>query len=214
VRRLNAWSRKGRAEPFSRPRHKLVETDPKQKRASSEIGLKRTDPIRAHRFEAGATGKKQRGIVMHTAISAKLINITAAALTGAALLFGAGNAAHANQIVAKVSLSQQIMEVTVDGRPTYTWKVSTGDRRHITPTGSFKPTRMHEMWYSKKYDNAPMPHSVFFSGGYAVHATYAISRLGRPASHGCVRLHPDAAADFYQLVEAFGPGNTSILIVK
>lgn len=151
---------------------------------------------------------------MHTAISAKLIHIAAAALTGAALLFGAGNAAHANQIVAKVSLSQQIMEVTVDGRPTYTWKVSTGARGHITPTGSFKPTRMHEMWYSKKYDNAPMPHSVFFSGGYAVHATYAISHLGRPASHGCVRLHPVAAADFYQLVEAFGPANTSIVIVK
>ena len=151
---------------------------------------------------------------MHTTISAKLINITAAALTGAALLFGA-NAAHAaNKIVARVSLSQQIMEVSVDGRPTFAWKVSTGDRAHVTPTGSFKPTRMHEMWYSKKYDNAPMPHSVFFSGGYAVHATYAISRLGRPASHGCVRLHPDAAADFYQLVEAFGPGNTSIVIVK
>ena len=151
---------------------------------------------------------------MHTAISAKLINITAAALTGAALLFGA-NAAHAaNKIVARVSISQQIMEVSVDGRPTFAWKVSTGDRAHVTPTGSFKPTRMHEMWYSKKYDNAPMPHSVFFSGGYAVHATYAINRLGRPASHGCVRLHPDAAADFYQLVEAFGPGNTSIVIVK
>ncbi|AZO50701.1 MAG: L,D-transpeptidase [Mesorhizobium sp.] len=152
---------------------------------------------------------------MHATISAKLINITAAAFTGAALLFGAGSgAAHANQIVAKVSLSQQTMEVTVDGRPTFAWKVSTGDRAHITPTGSFKPTRMHEMWYSKKYDNAPMPHSVFFSGGYAVHATYAIKRLGQPASHGCVRLHPDAAADFYQLVEAFGPSNTSIVIVK
>jgi len=151
---------------------------------------------------------------MHSAISAKLfIYITAAALTGAALLFGS-NAAHANQIVARVSLSQQTMEVMVDGRPTFAWKVSTGDRAHVTPTGSFKPTRLHEMWYSKKYDNAPMPHSVFFSGGYAVHATYAINRLGRPASHGCVRLHPDAAADFYQLVEAFGPANTSIVIVK
>jgi lipoprotein-anchoring transpeptidase ErfK/SrfK len=153
---------------------------------------------------------------MYTAISAKLINITAAALTGAALLFGAGSGvAHAaNQIVARVSLSQQTMEVLVDGRPTFAWKVSTGDRAHITPTGSFKPTRMHEMWYSKKYDNAPMPHSVFFSGGYAVHATNAIKRLGQPASHGCVRLHPDNAADFYQLVEVFGAANTSILIVK
>ncbi len=116
--------------------------------------------------------------------------------------------------MARVSLSQQTMEVLVDGRPTFAWKVSTGDRAHVTPTGSFKPTRMHEMWYSKKYDNAPMPHSVFFSGGYAVHATYAIKRLGQPASHGCVRLHPDNAADFYQLVEAFGPANTSIVIVK
>jgi lipoprotein-anchoring transpeptidase ErfK/SrfK len=153
-------------------------------------------------------------------ISAKLINITAAILTGAALLFGAGNgAAHAanqaaNQIVARVSLSQQIMEVLVDGRPTFAWKVSTGDKAHVTPTGSFKPIRMHEMWYSKKYDNAPMPHSVFFSGGYAVHATNAVRRLGQPASHGCVRLHPDNAADFYQLVEVFGPANTRIVIVK
>ncbi|CAN7297428.1 L,D-transpeptidase [Mesorhizobium sp. LjRoot246] len=151
---------------------------------------------------------------MHTAISAKLINIAAAALTGAALLFGSGAAHAANKIVARVSLSQQVMEVSVDGRPTFAWKVSTGDRAHVTPTGSFKPTRMHEMWYSKKYDNAPMPHSVFFSGGYAVHATYAIKRLGQPASHGCVRLHPDNAADFYQLVETFGATNTSIVIVK
>ncbi|MET2831680.1 L,D-transpeptidase [Mesorhizobium shangrilense] len=160
---------------------------------------------------------------MQTIISAKLINITAATLAGAALLVGAEcGAAHAanrvvavaNKVVAVVSLSQQIMEVSVDGRPTFAWKVSTGDRAHVTPTGSFKPTSMHEMWYSKKYDNAPMPHSVFFSGGYAVHATYAVKRLGQPASHGCVRLHPDNAADFYQLVETFGPANTSILIVK
>jgi len=159
--------------------------------------------------------QNKRGIVMHAAISDKLINVTAAVLTGTVFFLGAGShAAHASQVVARVSLSQQIMEVTVDGRPTFTWKVSTGDRAHVTPTGSFKPTRMHEMWYSKKYDNSPMPHSVFFSGGYAVHATYAVSRLGRPASHGCVRLHPDAAADFYQLVETVGPANTSIVIAK
>ncbi|PAQ07531.1 L,D-transpeptidase [Mesorhizobium temperatum] len=157
---------------------------------------------------------------MCTAISAKLINIPAAVLTGAALLLGVGNGvAHAanraaNQIVARISLSQQTMEVLVDGRPTFAWKVSTGDRAHVTPTGSFKPTRMHQMWYSRKYDNAPMPHSVFFKGGYAVHATNFVKRLGRPASHGCVRLHPDNAADFYQLVEIFGPANTRIVIVK
>jgi lipoprotein-anchoring transpeptidase ErfK/SrfK len=153
---------------------------------------------------------------MYTAISTKLINIAAAALTGAVVLFCLDNgAAHAgNQIVARVSLSQQTMEVLVDGRPTFAWKVSTGGRGHVTPTGSFKPTRMHQMWYSRKYDNAPMPHSVFFKGGYAVHATNFVKRLGRPASHGCVRLHPDNAADFYQLVEIFGPANTRIDIIK
>ncbi|MCF6101035.1 L,D-transpeptidase [Mesorhizobium muleiense] len=153
---------------------------------------------------------------MHTAISAKLINIAAAVTAGAALLFGAGNgvADAANQIVARISLSQQTMEVLVDGRPTFAWKVSTGGKGHVTPIGSFKPTRMHQMWYSRKYDNAPMPHSVFFKGGYAVHATNFVKRLGQPASHGCVRLHPDNAADFYQLVDIFGPANTRILIVK
>lgn len=158
----------------------------------------------------------RQGDLMYTAISAKLINIAAAALTGAVLLFGAGNGvAHAaNQIVARISLSQQTMEVLVDGRPTFAWKVSTGAKGHVTPTGSFKPTRMHQMWYSRKYDNAPMPHSVFFKGGYAVHATNFVRRLGQPASHGCVRLHPANAADFYQLVEIFGPANTRIVIVK
>lgn len=166
----------------------------------------------------------RQGDIMYTAISAKLINIAAAVTAGTVLLFGAGNgvadaanrAANraANQIVARISLSQQTMEVLVDGRPIFAWKVSTGGRGHLTPTGSFKPTRMHQMWYSRKYDNAPMPHSVFFKGGYAVHATNFVRRLGQPASHGCVRLHPDNAADFYQLVEMFGPTNTRIVIVK
>ena len=153
---------------------------------------------------------------MHTTISAKLIHITAAALTGAALLLGAGNGAAqaANKIVARVSLSQQTMEVLVDGRPTFAWKVSTGARGYVTPTGSFKPTRMHQMWYSKKYDNAPMPHSVFFSGGYAVHATNAVKRLGQPASHGCVRLHTSNAAAFYSMVRQAGFRNTRIVVTN
>ena len=153
---------------------------------------------------------------MHVVVSARLINLAAVALTAAGLLLGGGSgAAHAaGKIVARVSLSRQTMKVLVDVRETYSWKVWTAGKGYVTPTGSFKPTRMHEMWYSKKYDNAPMPHSVFFHGGYAVHATNHIRRLGRPASHGCVRLHPEAAADFYELVETFGPSNTSIVIVK
>ena len=103
---------------------------------------------------------------------------------------GSGTAQAANKIVARIDISDQRMEVLVDGRPTFEWKVSTAGKGYVTPTGSFKPTRMEEMWYSRKYDNSPMPHSVFFKGGYAVHATNALKRLGTPASHGCIRLHP------------------------
>lgn len=153
---------------------------------------------------------------MNIQLKGKLINLVAIAITGAALLVGAGQGAAqaASQVVARVSIGQQTMHVMVDGRLAYVWKVSTAGRGYVTPTGSFKPTRMHEMWYSRKYDNAPMPHSIFFKGGYAVHATDQIGRLGRPASHGCVRLHPDNAADLYQLVQTFGPKNTSIVIVR
>ena len=155
---------------------------------------------------------------MNRSHSTRLINIVAAAMLGIGFLFGAGNGvAHASarsEVVAKVSLSQQTMEVMVAGRATFTWKVSTAGKGYVTPTGSWKPYRMHEMWYSRKYDNAPMPHSVFFNGGYAVHATPHVKMLGRPASHGCIRLHPTNAEDFFRLVETFGPKNTRILIVK
>lgn len=151
---------------------------------------------------------------MFARMTDKAIHIVAAVVAGSLLLAGGNAAEAATKLTARVSLSAQTMRVLVDGRPTYEWKVSTGAKGYGTPTGSFRPTRMHEMWFSKKYDNAPMPHSVFFHGGYAVHATPHVKRLGRPASHGCVRLHPDNAADFYWLVELFGPANTSIEIVK
>lgn len=145
-----------------------------------------------------------------------LIHIAAAALIGAAAFMsaGSGTAHAASKVVAHVDISDQRMEILVDGRPTFQWKVSTARRGYVTPTGSYKPTRLEEMWYSRKYDNSPMPHSVFFHGGYAVHATNAIKRLGTPASHGCVRLHPNDAADFYELVQAFGSANTSIVITE
>jgi lipoprotein-anchoring transpeptidase ErfK/SrfK len=149
-----------------------------------------------------------------TSISNLIIHITAAALMATLFFFTGGAARAANQLVAHVDISSQTMEVLVDGRPAFEWKVSTAGHGYVTPTGSFKPTRLEEMWYSRKYDNAPMPHSVFFSGGYAVHATNYIKRLGTPASHGCVRLHPANAADFYSLVQLFGPSNTSIIITE
>ena len=113
-----------------------------------------------------------------------------------------------------VDITTQVMKVSSEGRTIYTFDVSTGRKGYTTPTGSYRPIRMHKMWYSSKYENSPMPHSIFFYGGYAIHGTGDIKNLGTVASHGCVRLHPDNAADFYQLVEVFGPANTSIVIVK
>jgi lipoprotein-anchoring transpeptidase ErfK/SrfK len=149
-----------------------------------------------------------------TNMFARLINIAAVALTGSVILAAGGNANAANQVIARVDLSAQRMVVSIDGRPAFAWKVSTARKGYVTPTGSWKPTRMHRMWYSKKYDNAPMPHSVFFTGGYAIHATDAVKRLGSPASHGCVRLAPEHASDFYRLVQVFGPQNTQIVIQR
>jgi lipoprotein-anchoring transpeptidase ErfK/SrfK len=105
-------------------------------------------------------------------------------------------------VVAQISLSQQRVVVSVDGAPTYSWPVSTARRGYVTPTGSYRPYRTARMWYSRKYDMSPTPYSVFFRGGYAIHGTGYLRSLGRPASHGCVRLHPRAAATFYDLAYA------------
>src|SRR3954447_9077579 len=145
--------------------------------------LPRNRPDTRRRENASHRTRRQRTVRREapmTSISNLIIHITAAALM-AALFFFTGGAAHAaNQLVAHVDISSQTMEVLVDGRPTFEWKVSTARDGYVTPTGSFKPTRLEEMWYSRKYDMSPMPHSVFFSGGYAVHATNYIKRLGTP----------------------------------
>ncbi|NNF77183.1 MAG: L,D-transpeptidase [Rhizobiales bacterium] len=117
------------------------------------------------------------------------------------------------KVVAKIDLSDQRMNIYVNGRRYHTFKVSTARRGYVTPTGSWRPTRLHEMWHSRKYDMSPMPHSVFFKGGYAVHGTNSISRLGSPASHGCIRLHPADARTFYNMVKSNGMRNTTVKIV-
>lgn len=119
------------------------------------------------------------------------------------------------KIVATVSISEQRMylDVTRNGvTQSYVWKVSTGRSGFETPFGSFKPTWLSIDHVSKTYDNAPMPFAVFFTGGYAIHATDAVARLGQPASHGCVRLAPENAALFFDLVESFGKSSTRIVI--
>jgi lipoprotein-anchoring transpeptidase ErfK/SrfK len=115
-------------------------------------------------------------------------------------------------VIANIDISRQRMTITIDGAPYASWPVSTGVNGYNTPMGSYRPYLVKRMHYSSKYENAPMPHSVFFRGGYAIHGTPYIKRLGRRASHGCVRLHPANAAQLYKLVLIYGFDNTRISI--
>jgi hypothetical protein len=127
-----------------------------------------------------------------------------------ALLVGTVSAAA--KVVITIDKSTQHMIVSVDGEPRYNFVVSTGRPGYGTPNGTYHPQRLARTWFSKKYYNSPMPHSIFFHGGFAIHGSYEISRLGGPASHGCVRLHPSNAATLYALVQREGAANTVIMV--
>lgn len=133
------------------------------------------------------------------------------AMIAAIVLSASTNFASAS-VVAKIDLSQQRMKVIVNGRVSYSWPVSTARRGYRTPTGTWRPKFLKRMHYSSKYHNSPMPYSVFYYGGYAIHGTNAIKRLGRPASHGCIRLHPSNAKRLYHLIKRHGRRNTRIVV--
>lgn len=127
--------------------------------------------------------------------------------------FGFSGAGTAEPLVARIDVPAQTMQVIRHGKVLYTWRVSTARRGYITPAGSWRPKRIHKMWYSRKYDMSPMPYSVFYHGGYAIHGTNAVNRLGTPASHGCVRLDTENAKIFYEMVREIGAGNTRVVVV-
>ncbi len=131
-----------------------------------------------------------------------------------ALLLQTPAPAFAASVLVAIDLSQQVMNVSVAGDRKFRWRVSTGKPGCRTPTGTFKPQRLERVWYSTKYDNAPMPHSIFFYRDYAIHGTADVKHLGRPASHGCVRLHPANARTLFNLVLRNGRRNTTIVIRK
>jgi lipoprotein-anchoring transpeptidase ErfK/SrfK len=109
-----------------------------------------------------------------------------------------------------VDKATQRMMVIQDGYVRYIWPVSTGRDNMATPNGVYAPQRLERNWFSKAYYDSPMPYSIFFHNGYAIHGSYAIDRLGGPASHGCVRLHPYHAELLFDLVQQEGPDNTTI----
>ncbi len=136
------------------------------------------------------------------------------ALVAIGLLFPTGVQSHGAKLVAKIDLSDQRLYLYRNGVRTNSWKVSTARRGYRTPTGRYRPQRMYKRYFSRKYNNSPMPHSVFFYHGYAIHGTNYVKSLGRPASHGCIRLHPKNAARFYSLIRKYGARNTRIVIRK
>jgi lipoprotein-anchoring transpeptidase ErfK/SrfK len=103
-----------------------------------------------------------------------------------------------------IDLSTQRMQVASDSGENYEWPISSGRTGHLTPRGRYRPIALYKMVHSAKYDNAPMPHSIFFLSQYAIHGTNAVGSLGRPASHGCIRLAPANAATLYAMVKSEG----------
>jgi len=133
------------------------------------------------------------------------------ALIAAAALVLAATSANANVLI-RVDKSTQRMTVSVDGETKYVFSVSTGVARYDTPDGNFTPFRMEKDHFSKEWDDAPMPYSIFFTKqGHAIHGTNHTS-LGRPASHGCVRLSVANAAKLWELVTAEGIAKTKVVL--
>jgi hypothetical protein len=137
------------------------------------------------------------------------IGLRVALIAGAFLVSSAAQAA----VLVTIDKSAQQMTVAVDGRPLYQWPVSTGRAGYDTPNGKFKAFRMERDHFSKEWDEAPMPFSIFFTPkGHAIHGSLDVKRLGTPASHGCVRLLPANAEKLFALVEQEGVLNTTVVL--
>lgn len=129
------------------------------------------------------------------------------------IVFGDASLSQASASVqVRISLSGQSMNVNVGGSHYATWAISTGRQGYGTPAGAYRPQSMHKMHYSRRYNMTPMPHSIFFYHGFAIHGTSEVRNLGRPASHGCIRLSPQNARALFGLVGRYGMKNTSIVI--
>jgi lipoprotein-anchoring transpeptidase ErfK/SrfK len=119
----------------------------------------------------------------------------------------------ASTVLINIDKTSQRMTVFLDGEERYDWPVSTGRAGYSTPSGTFTPTSMNEIWYSKQWDNSPMPHSIFFmKDGHAIHGSHEVKNLGKPASHGCVRISPQNAATLYALIAKNGLKNTQVVL--
>ena len=160
--------------------------------------------------------KLMRIALLLTAIDAAsvLFPVTAHAGSGFRRAIDAGVAgAKKVSVLVNIDKTNQQMTVSLDGVETYQWRVSTGRTGYSTPSGTYTATSMNKIWYSKQWDNAPMPHSVFFmKDGHAIHGSFDVRNLGKPVSHGCVRISPKNAATLYALVKENGLENTQVVV--
>ena len=120
--------------------------------------------------------------------------------------------AAAAAIEARVDLSEQKMRVYEHGRLKYVWPVSTARKGKVTPTGTWRAKHLSKNHRSSRYNNAPMPYSIFYSGNFAIHGTDQVKRLGRPASAGCIRLHPSNAKTLFYMTKRAGLGNMKVRV--
>ncbi|MGE0563697.1 MAG: L,D-transpeptidase [Pseudolabrys sp.] len=138
--------------------------------------------------------------------------VLASVAAAVVVAFAASGPALASLLIT-IDKSTQRMEVALDGLPVFDWPVSTGKLGYDTPSGEFKPFRMERHHFSREWDDAPMPHSVFFTKrGHAIHGTNQLKAIGRPASHGCVRLAPENAELLFKLVKQEGLANTRVVL--
>lgn len=188
---------RGRAIPVATPRHKAA--------ARARVQRKR---IAARQMQHRMVQPGLRPYAPHQAQRKPLPRM--ASLGNARL--SRFVAPSSGRVEAQVDIRSQRMIVRVDGEVRHVWRVSTGKQGFATPRGVYGPTRMHVTYFSRKYYNSPMPYSIFFRGGYAVHGTNDVKRLGGPASHGCVRLAVPHARALFQMMKAYGPGRSRIVI--
>ncbi|MGB4829115.1 MAG: L,D-transpeptidase [Paracoccaceae bacterium] len=141
-------------------------------------------------------------------------NFLTALVLGLAIALANFAPALAERVEVRVSISRQVMTVFHEGRKLFEWPVSTAKSGYVTPAGSWTPEFLSRDHRSRRYNNAPMPWAIFYHGNYAIHGTDAVKRLGKPASHGCVRLHPKNAKILFRMVKAEGMQNTRVTIVQ
>lgn len=142
----------------------------------------------------------------------KFLRIAAAIAALFFVVVSMGASAAFAGVIAKVDVSEQKMRVYSNGKHIYTWRVSTARKGKWTPRGTYSAKWLARHHKSSLYNNAPMPYSIFFRGNYAIHGTNNISRLGRPASAGCIRLHPDHAAVLFKMTRNVGLKNMKVVI--